>query len=60
MNRKRQGRRKKNEKRIETKVTRCGLLKRPVFEHEVCSEFIAKTNVDSAAQENCKNCKYSF
>ena len=60
MNRNRNQRRNKNEKKVKTKVTRCGFLKRPVFEHEVCKEFISKTNIDSNAQENCKSCKYSF
>ena len=44
--------------KMKTKVTRCSFLKRPVFEHEICKEFIAKSNADT--QEACKNCKYSF
>ena len=60
MNRSRNQRRNKDQKQIKKIVIRCGLLKRPVFEHEVCPEFILKTKTDSDTQKNCRNCKYSF
>jgi hypothetical protein len=60
MNRNRRKRQNNNQKQIKTKVTRCSILKRPVFEHETCEKFILKTNAESDRQENCKNCKHSF
>ena len=60
MNRSKNRRKNQNENKVKTKVTRCGFLKRPVFEHEVCKEFILKIKTDSDNQKNCKNCKYSF
>ena len=60
MNRGRNQRRNQNQKQVKKIVTRCGFLKRPVFEHELCKEFILKTNADSSTPENCKSCKYSF
>jgi hypothetical protein len=55
MSRNRRGR-KENKK--QKNVIRCKSKNKPVFEHEVCSEFIAK--VKSNDQNNCGNCKYAF
>lgn len=58
MNQKRNKQRRKNQEIIQKNVIRCNILNRPVFEHEVCSQFSSKVN--SSDQKNCKNCKYSF
>jgi len=59
MNQRTNKRRRKNKEIIRKNViTRCSMLQRPVWEHEVCSKFILNTSSDS--QNNCKNCKYSF
>jgi len=50
------GRRNNNKK--PKKVIRCNALNRPVFEHEVCSQFSLKINSNN--QNNCENCKHSF
>ena len=50
--------RRKNENKTQKKVIRCRTLKKPVFEHEVCSQFSSK--VSSNNQNNCDNCKHSF
>ena len=60
MNRGRSKQRNKNQKQVKIKITRCSLLKRPVFEHEVCPQYSAKPNAESNLQENCKNCEKSF
>lgn len=57
--------RRKSQQRNKTpvlvkKVTRCGMLNRPVFEHEVCEQFVVKTRSGTTGEKNCKNCKYSF
>ena len=52
-------RRKRNDRnKIQKKVIRCKAQNKPVFEHEVCSQFSPK--LDSNNQNNCVNCKYSF
>ena len=52
---------RRNNKQIKVnKVIRCSMLKRPVFEHEVCKNFIIKTNTNLDKEKNCVNCKYSF
>ncbi len=51
-------RRRNNENKQQKKVIRCKALNRPVFEHEVCSQFSSK--VSSNNQNNCENCKHSF
>ncbi|MBN1860369.1 MAG: hypothetical protein JW840_02785 [Candidatus Thermoplasmatota archaeon] len=40
------------------KIIRCELLQRPVYEHEVCQQYVIKTGSDN--QKNCKTCKHSF
>lgn len=60
MNRSRNKRRNKNQNQVKQKVTRCSVLKHPVFEHEVCPQYISKQNSDSGTQKNCKNCNHSF
>ena len=39
-------------------VIRCKAINRPVFEHEVCSQFSLKVNSNN--KKNCVNCAYSF
>ena len=51
------GKRNNNNKKPK-KVIRCNALNRPVFEHEVCSQFSSKINSNN--QNNCENCKHSF
>jgi len=51
-------RRRNNEIIKQKKVIRCRALNRPVFEHEVCSQFSSKTN--SNTNNNCENCKHAF
>jgi len=59
MNRSKGQRRGKKENNVKIKVTRCTMHNQPMFEHEVCKEFVVKTN-GSDMQKNCRNCKYSF
>lgn len=40
------------------KATRCTLLNKVVWEHEVCPKYETKTTGD--IEKNCKNCKHSF
>ena len=47
-----------NENKKEKKVIRCKALNRPVYEHEVCSQFNLK--VSSNNHKNCVNCVHSF
>ncbi len=58
MNQNRNRRRRNNENKKQKKVIRCKALNRPVFEHEVCSQFSSK--VTSNNQKNCENCKHAF
>lgn len=51
-------RKRNNEDKKQKIVIRCMTLNRPVFEHEVCSNFISKVNSNN--QKNCENCKHSF
>ena len=51
-------RRKRNNDTKQKKVIRCIALNRPVFEHEVCSQFVSKTS--SNDKNNCENCKHAF
>ena len=48
----------RNQHSVEKILTRCKLIARPMWEHEVCSNFVQK--VDANTQQNCKNCVYSF
>ena len=50
--------RNNNYNKKQKKVIRCKLLNKPVFEHEVCSQFSSKINSNN--QNNCENCKYAF
>lgn len=58
MNNNKNRRRNNNENKKQKLVTRCKTLNKPVFEHEVCSNFISKVNSNN--QKNCENCKHSF
>jgi len=51
-------RRNKNQESFQKIVVRCNALQRPVYEHEVCSQYVVGTGSDT--QKNCKNCKHSF
>lgn len=51
-------RNRKNENKIQKKVIRCKFYNRPVFEHEVCNQFIS--NISSNNTNNCENCRHSF
>ncbi len=51
-------RRRNDENNKQKKVIRCKAQNKPVFEHEVCSQF--STKVNSNNQNNCGNCKHSF
>jgi hypothetical protein len=48
----------KNQHSVEKILTRCRLIVRPMWEHEICSKFTHK--VEANAQRNCKNCIHSF
>jgi len=54
----RNNKRRNNDKKIQKIVIRCNSKNKPVFEHEVCADFISK--VSSNNQRNCENCKHSF
>lgn len=58
MNQNRNRRTRNNENKKQKKVIRCKALNRPVFEHEVCSQFSSKVNSNN--QNNCENCKHAF
>ena len=58
MNRKRNRIIRDNENKKHKKVIRCKALNRPVFSHEVCSQFNSKIN--SNGQNNCENCIHAF
>jgi hypothetical protein len=51
-------RQRKNQESFQKIIVRCNALQRPVYEHEVCSKYMIKT--EATAQKICKNCKYSF
>jgi len=51
-------RRNNKENKKQKKVIRCKAQNKPVFEHEVCSQFSAR--VKSNDQNNCGNCKHAF
>ena len=56
MNQNRNRRKRDNNKQKE--VIRCKTLNRPVFKHEVCSQFSSKVNANN--EKNCENCKHAF
>jgi hypothetical protein len=58
MKQKRNRRTRNNENKKQKKVIRCKALNRPVFEHEVCSQFSLKINSNN--QNNCVNCVHAF
>jgi hypothetical protein len=58
MTRNRRKKRKNNNDIKQKKIIRCKALNRPVFEHEVCSQFVSKTS--SNDKNNCENCKHAF
>ena len=51
-------RKRNNDIKIRKKVIRCKAQNKPVFEHEVCSQFSMKVNSNN--QNNCGNCKHAF
>lgn len=58
MNRNNNRRRRKNENTKQKKLIRCKALNRPVYGHEVCSQFSSKIN--SNTQNCCENCIHAF
>ena len=58
MSQNRKRRTRNNENKKQKKVIRCKALNRPVFEHEVCSQFSSKVNSNN--QNNCEKCKHAF
>ncbi len=50
--------RRKHQESFQKIIVRCQVLQRPVYEHEVCPQYMLKSGSDS--QKNCKNCKFSF
>jgi len=52
-------RRKRNKEIKKQKIViRCKAQNKPVFDHEVCSQFVTKESSNN--QDNCGNCKHSF
>jgi len=51
-------RKQNNYNKREKKVIRCKAINRPVYEHEVCSQFSVKANSNN--QKHCLNCTHSF
>jgi hypothetical protein len=51
-------RRRNNQTKKQKKLVRCKVLNRPMFDHEVCSQFSSK--ISSNTQKNCENCIHSF
>lgn len=47
-----------NQHSVEKRLTRCKLISRPMWEHEVCPKFMHK--IEANTQRNCKNCGHSF
>jgi len=47
-----------NEIKKQKKMIRLKAQIKPVFEHEVCFQFISKVNSDK--KNNCGNCKHAF
>ena len=58
MNQKGNRGKRSQENKIPKKIIRCKALNRPVFKHEVCSQFSEKINSNN--QNNCENCKHGF
>ena len=58
MSQNRNRKKRNNENKRQKVVIRCKTFNKPVFEHEVCSEFSSK--VSSNNQKNCENCRHSF
>ena len=58
MNRNKNRRNMRNQENKSRKVIRCKQLNKPVFEHDVCSQFKAKSSAND--QKICKNCIFSF
>ncbi len=54
----RNNKRRNNQMKEKSRIIRCKTHNRPVFEHEVCSQFSSKSNTSN--QNNCANCTNSF
>ena len=54
----RRNNKRKNMQKKAKIVIRCRALNKPVFEHEVCTNFSSKINTNS--QNNCVNCIHAF
>ena len=46
------------EEKRSRKIVRCSLKNKPVFEYEICNQFISRVNAND--QKNCKNCKHAY
>jgi hypothetical protein len=58
MNRNKKGRNMRNEESKSRKIIRCKQFNKPVFEHDSCPQFKAKSAAND--QKICKNCISSF
>jgi hypothetical protein len=58
MNRNKNRRNQNNENTKQKRVIRCKTLNRPVFGHEICTQFCSKSNPNTT--KNCENCRNSF
>ncbi len=57
---KRNNKKNQKDKQKKKRILRCSIINRPVFEYETCPEFKMKSDAASGAQQNCKNCAYSY
>jgi hypothetical protein len=58
MNQRRSNRSNKNKSKSYGKIMRCSFHTKPVFDNDSCQKFLKNINKD--ADNNCRNCKFSF
>jgi len=58
MNQRRRNQSNQDKSKKNCKIIRCSFLSRPVFENDTCQGFVK--NINKEADNNCRNCKYSF
>ena len=58
MNQKRNNKSDQNKSKKNGKIMRCNFNFRPVFENDSCNNF--SKNINKDADNNCRNCKFSF
>ena len=51
-------RRIRNKSKKNGKIIGCNFFTRPVFENEICQEFLK--NINKETDNNCRTCKISF